>query len=509
MTRIHRNLAANLAGRAAIAVIGIVSVPFYVHFLGIEAYGLLGVFAALQTAFAILGNGLTSTMIREIARLSESPDDAQNARNFARSLEIVHWALGLLIGVPIVALSPILAHWVNARTLGYGTIAYGMMVVGAVIALQSPQSLYDGGLVGLQRQVVSNAISVGAALFRSLGALLLLRFVAPTLGVFLAWQLISTSVQLAVTGFAMWHYLPKTASSPKFSLASLQQVSRFAAGVSATTALTLGLTQGDKIILSRLLPLDVFGLYMIATTAAGGLQYLISPIVLVFFPRFSQLTRPEQESELRLLYHRAAQTASVIILPATVVFALFSREVLLLWTRNPTIAANAHLTASLLAIAIALNGLYHVPYALQLAFGWTRIGFYWNLVALAFMVPLLFVATGRWGQTGAAALLVALNAACLLIIVPLTHRRLLSGELGRWFAIDTGVPLTSSLLIAGVSRAVTRTGLSSLQMLAVVVGVSFATLLAASFSTPTIRAWITNAWRGRAASEAMPASLRR
>jgi hypothetical protein len=93
--------------------------------------------------------------------------------------------------------------------------------------------------------------------------------------------------------------------------------------------------------------------------------------------------------------------------------------------------------------------------------------------------------------------------------VPLTHRRLLFGELGRWFAIDTGVPLASSLLIAGVSRAVTRTGLSSLQMLAVVVGVSFATLLAASFSTPTIRAWITNAWRGRAASEAMPASLRR
>jgi len=45
------------------------------------------------------------------------------------------------------------------------------------------------------------------------------------------------------------------------------------------------LTQEDKIVLSRLLPLDAFGYYTLAATLAAGLMLIVGPIVNLAFPR--------------------------------------------------------------------------------------------------------------------------------------------------------------------------------------------------------------------------------
>ena len=42
-------------------------VPLYVRYLGIEAYGLIGIFAMLQTYIALLDAGITPTLSRELA----------------------------------------------------------------------------------------------------------------------------------------------------------------------------------------------------------------------------------------------------------------------------------------------------------------------------------------------------------------------------------------------------------------------------------------------------------
>jgi O-antigen/teichoic acid export membrane protein len=491
MSQVKSNLAANFLGRFTIAIVGIISVPLYVRFLGIEAYGLLGVFATLQAAFAIVGNGLTSTMIREIARLSSDPSRAQEARNFARSLEIVHWLIGVIIAIPILLAAPLLAKWVNSGSLSPTVIRQGIIVVALVIMLQSPQSLYDGGLIGLQKQVVTNVIGVFAALIRSIGAILLLKYVAPSLQLFLLWQLVSTLLQLAVSGFSMWRFLPPASRPASFQLDSLRKVSRFAAGVSASTILTLGLTQGDKVILSRLLSLESFGYYMLATTAASGLQYLVGPLFVSYFPRFSQLTGGESQPDLASLYHRACQIASVMIIPAAVMLALFSREVMFLWTRDPGIAQRTYPLVSLLVIGIALNGLSHLPYALQLAFGWTRLAFYWNLLAVTALIPLMIAAARTYGAIGAASIWVSVNATYIFVVIPVMHRRLLKPELRRWYGVDVGIPLASASLVAGTARLLIGSTLAYAPTLSLVIVTSFATLLTAAISTPATRNWIS------------------
>ena len=51
--------------------------------MGVEVYGLLGVFMSLSALFALLDMGLSATLNRELSRLSVTEDSAQESRNLA------------------------------------------------------------------------------------------------------------------------------------------------------------------------------------------------------------------------------------------------------------------------------------------------------------------------------------------------------------------------------------------------------------------------------------------
>ena len=68
---VRRNAIANFVGQGWTALIGLAFIPIYIRLLGIEAYGLVGVFAVLQSWLAILDLGLTPTLSREMAKPSQ------------------------------------------------------------------------------------------------------------------------------------------------------------------------------------------------------------------------------------------------------------------------------------------------------------------------------------------------------------------------------------------------------------------------------------------------------
>ena len=70
----------------------------------------------------------------------------------------------------------------------------------------------------------------------------------------------------------------------------------------------------------------------------------------------------------------------------------------------------------------------HLPYALQLAHGWTRIGLQFAAFKIAVFLPLLVFAASLYGAVGGAAVGVLLNASYLALGVPLSLRRLLRGR---------------------------------------------------------------------------------
>jgi O-antigen/teichoic acid export membrane protein len=214
------------------------------------------------------------------------------------------------------------------------------------------------------------------------------------------------------------------------------------------------LTQADKLLLSHLLELRQFGYYSLAASLAAAVAYLTLPVFQAVFPRLSGLVALDDEAATAVLYHRASQAVAVLVIPVASVLAVFSFQVIFVWTGNPTTAGNADTVTTLLVVGGLLNALVNVPYALQLAHGWTRLPLTVNAVAVVIFVPLLVVLGKRYGGVGAAALWVAVNAAYLLVSVSVMHRRLLPREKWRWYLRDVLVPVAGAGAVVGAARLV-------------------------------------------------------
>lgn len=484
MTSLKLNTIANFAGRGWTALTSLVFIPFYIKFMGIEAYGMVGIFLSLLALFSVLDLGLSTTLNRELARMSVQAGKTQKMRDLVRTLELIYWAVALLIGIVVILLAPLIAcNWVKADKLSMDTIHQAVMIMGLAIAFQWPFALYSGGLLGLQRQVLLNGIIVSVATLRGVGAVLVLWLIEPTIQAFFFWQIFVSVIQTIITAFFLWLSLPKSHTGAQFKKNLLIDIWRFAAGITGISVLSVILMQMDKIILSRILSLEMFGYYTLASVVAGGLYIFFGPIFTTLFPRFSQLVILGDQDGLKRLYHKSCQLVSVIILPVTAVVALFSAEILILWVRDPVIVDETHLLLSLLIIGNALGGLINLPYALQLAHGWTKLAFFQNLVAIIVLVPMIFWLSSYYGAEGAAFVWVLLNAGYLIIGIHFMHRKLIKEEKLRWYFEDVLKPLLSTLLVVLPAYYWFPSGMSALISLTGLILITVLTFMAAACST--------------------------
>lgn len=493
ISRSKLNLLANFAGAGWSTLMGLAFIPVYIRFVGIEAYGLLGFYVALQSVLQILDLGLSPTMNREIARYSVWPEKAAEARDFARTLEIGYWITGLGIGAALYALAPFIAtQWIQTTSLPTGTVVQALQLMALLACVQWPFTLYQGGLLGLQQQVPLNLALVITATLNHVGAALALWLIAPSITTLLIWQAAVSAVRLAWITLLFWRHLPPASRAPRFQAGLLRDVRRFAAGMGGITLTALILTQLDKLILSRLLTLEAFGYYTLAGVVVTGLGLVATSLFNVVFPRLSAMVAAHDLDGIRRFYHVSAQVMSVAILPIALTVAAFSFEVFSVWTGNPAQASRAAPIASLLAIGSALNSLMVIPYALQLAHGWTGLGLRINLLLIGVALPSLLALTVRYGAVGAAGTWIIINGVYMLIGVPLTHRRLLRGEGWRWLVQDVAAPLMAAFLIVVIGRTLLTASAPPLLATSSLLLIWIAALVALALISPALRAMLVD-----------------
>src|SRR6185369_12236950 len=113
------------------------------------------------------------------------------------------------------------------------------------------------------------------------------------------------------------------------------------AGVGGINVLALLLSQIDKIILSKILPLESFGYYTLAWTLGTFAYRFTAPIFNAYYPRITQMITQgdqvelidlHQKTELVDLYLKASRVMAIAIVPFSVWLAFFANELLILWT---------------------------------------------------------------------------------------------------------------------------------------------------------------------------------
>jgi O-antigen/teichoic acid export membrane protein len=493
-----KNIVANYLGRGWQVLMGVAFIPIYIRHLGVEAYGLIGIFALLQTWLRLLDMGMIPALGREMARFVGGAHDAQSIRDLLRSIEIVVVAVAVLVGLGIWAASGWLASdWLTAQKLPTETIARAFSIMGAVTALRFIQDIYTGSISGLQRQVLQNVIISTMATIRGVGAIGVLAWVSPTIDAFFIWQGLVSVLTLAVFCTAVYRTLPPCPRPAQFNYASLAAIWHFAAGIVALTFLGLLLTQIDKILLSRLLTLEAFGYYVLAGFLANSVYMLQGPIVAAVYPRFTELVAKHDNAGLRAIYHQSSQAVTIVIGAAAVMLIVFGREALMVWTGNAELTQRVAPIMSLLAAGTLLNGFTGIPYVVQLAHAWTKLQIITDIVAVCILVPAIFWAVPLYGAMGAAWIWLILNIGYLFISVSFMYRRILTAEKWRWYLVDLAVPLAAAAAAVLICHLLTPNSPGRIAEFGVLI-VSFAcALVAATLAAPAVRIWTIGYLRGK------------
>lgn len=437
---------AGLSSSIWTALVGLAVVPFYLKYLGIDAYGLIGFFMTTQAVLSLLDMGMAPTINREVARCAGA-GNIQEAGTLLHSLAIIYWSMAFVIALLVVALAPLIAEfWLQSNRLSPQTISHAVMLMGIVVACRWPVGLYQGALIGAQRLTVSSGISILMVTISSLGAVLILAFISPTIEAFFVWQACVSFFYAVTVRFAAWKVLVRRRNL-SFDIDNIKRIWRFSAQAGLIALFGLVLTQLDKIILSKTLGLNGYGHYMLATVCASSIYILVNPIFNIAYPKFSNLVAQEKNVDLLGHYHMISRLLATMVFPTAMLAILLSKELITLWTGNIAIAVNVAPLVSFLVFGYALHGIMHMPYALMLAYGEVRLVYLIYIPLAILMLPLTTILSINYGAFGGAFAQLLLFVFYTLLGTLVIHKHFLKGSASKWLLHDVGEPLGVSILL--------------------------------------------------------------
>lgn len=453
--RLARNMAAGMANSVVLVLVNLIALPFYLRFLGMEAYGLIGFYATLQAVLQVLDLGLAPTISREIAHGAETGQQRRSA-SLLRTLGMVYIGVAIAIAAIIASIAPwIGAHWLQAKSLPDTTVTQAVALMGVNLACRWPISLYHGALVGAHRLARSAATSMAINILAAATAIAVLAWGVRSIQAFFvvqaAFGLLQAIVLRALAGRAVGE------RDAPYDFADLRRVLHFSAWMSGIAITSLVFTQLDKALLSRLVDLESFGHYMLAALLVSGLTVLTVPAFNVIYPKFTTLHARGDDAGLEKFYSDTSRMFAAAVFSLALALALHVEAIVTLWTGRHDVAVRVAPLVALLAVGSALNGLMHFPYALQLAMGKPRIPFAINVALLVVALPTIVWLALRQGAVGGALSWALLGVVYVFFGTIVTGRRVAGFAGPGWLARDIAIPLVLALLpaLAGawVSRA--------------------------------------------------------
>jgi O-antigen/teichoic acid export membrane protein len=446
------NIAANVVGRAYTALAGIVFVPIYLHFLGVESYGLFALLNSYMAVALLLDLGFSAAITREVAKLSES--SPERLRDLVWTISLPYCAGALAVAAAIYLTAPWIASVVLSKssTLPEPAMIRGVGFAGFALTLQLPVFLYTGGLAGLQRQDLANGVTVGSTSLRHGGNVLLLWGFAGSVATLMIWQAVVAVAAAAAALALLWRHLPPNHRLPRFRVALLRDSWRFAASIGGVTLLGMMVFQSDKVFIGALLPLKEVGTYMVASVIAANLTLIAQPVSGVAFPRLAQLNARRDAAETCATFHKLSQLVALLLLPLATVIAFFPEQTLAVWTGNPAVSAGAAPVLRLLAAGVAFNAGACIPYGLVLAAGRTRLLFVLTLATSVMVLPALYFLTERLGLIGTAAAMLGDLLLWFAICAALLNSLLGRLEWRQWMARDVLLPGALVLVVVTAAK---------------------------------------------------------
>ncbi len=477
-------------------IIGIVMVPFYLQYLGAEAYGLVGFFALMQSWMVLLDIGLSPTLSREVSKVRaiNSYVKLVDFKYLLHSLEFIFICFALIISLGIfISSNWISVNWLNVKSLDLSTVAYSISLMGFMIGLRFLSSLYRSGIAGAEEQVWLNVANILIVTLKFVGVILILHFISSDVKYFFEYQMIIAVLEFFIFSIKFYKIMDIGRFRFYFSLKAVRPILPFALGIAYTGGIWILLTQLDKLLLSGILPLAEYGYFALVGMVANAVLLVSAPISKAILPRMTSLHAQKKDEEMIKIYKKSTQLVAITIFPVVGVIGVYSYELLYSWTGN----IEASLWGKdILFWYIMGNGILAIAafqYYLQFAHGKLKMHVQYNTISALISIPLVIWSAYTYGAIGVAVVWFIFRLISFVVWVPIVHHKFAPGIHRNWILKDIMPVFLSTVIFLMILNRIDFSFEHSRRVIFfILLGIGFCLLMVNSFVSSEGRAIMIN-----------------
>lgn len=400
-TLLTRNSALNFASEGWLAIVLFVTIPFLVHSLGEEEFGLFSLAWVVVGYLAFLDIGVSRATTRFVSEHLGSGNQDQIAILTRTSLA-ANCIMGVTAACIALAISPFLVREVFKIPTALRAQAMSVFVAVAIaLPVLLIQGILRAVLSSYQRFDWINLVNVTA---------ISVQWVLATI---LAWNGYSVVVVVWVAVLArvainmaymllLLRLLPKLLSNFSIHLGILRRLVQFGAWVTISQVISPLLVYLDRILIAAFTSLAAVTVYAVPTEVFNRLAVFPSSLVSTLFPAFSERgTVGAEKEKLIRLYQLSVKYMALILLPFLILLAFDARGILAAWM-GPQFALQGALVLRILTIGAFFNYLAKLPFTALQALDRPDLTAKFHLLELPIYVLLCLLLIPMWGITGAA-----------------------------------------------------------------------------------------------------------
>ncbi|WCM21307.1 oligosaccharide flippase family protein [Paraburkholderia bryophila] len=345
---IVRNIFINFAGAIAPTFVSLVTVPAYIHLMGVERYGVINLVWALIGYFSVLDLGTSLATENQISKARAANDD---------SIERIFWSawfmnLGTgIVGGLLIYLGTFIyiTHGVKIEPEFQHEVMASLPWIAVAVPIANVSWVFAGAINGVERFASFNINqTIGTALFQLLPLAAIFCF-SPSLAVVIPAAVLARLIAGVMLGAAAFRAIGiRRVRMPQWRvMAELFRYGRWMLLFSGANMIAATL---DRVLVGALLGARFVTYYATPQNLITRLNLLPVAMVRTLFPRLSAVSRADADA----LAHRALAFLNGAFTPCVIVALFALKPFLMLWL-GPTVAAAAPV-ASVLVLGVWLSG---------------------------------------------------------------------------------------------------------------------------------------------------------
>jgi O-antigen/teichoic acid export membrane protein len=420
--------------------------------VGVEGYGVITFYSVLMSLMHFADAGLSGTLTREFAR--EEPYSGYK-RDFLKTFETVYLGIAIIVFVVIFFFSGfIVDHFLKSNIIPHSDLVICVKLMAIIMAFHFMSTLYEGGLIGLQKQILEGSLNIGYSILRGVVVLIPLMF-CPNVNVFIAWQLLSMIVLFIVKRICLVRIINVKNERAFFRFDYLKNVWRYALGLFIMAIVAALNTQLDKLVTGNLLSLESLGYYSIAGTLGAAVLTIANALCTAFYPELTRLVSVGDRIQIIKPFLLFSFIVSLVTSAIGISVFFYCDDLLSIWTRDIAIVEHATIPAMILVLGNIAVSLQYSTYYLAMANGHTKTNIILSSCSLLLMAPSVYILTKLFGLNATPIPYLVINSIATVLMAIILINKFLKGTLKQWF-VDSFLPVIVSFLIVAPTSFIVK-----------------------------------------------------